>query len=243
MMCDNAKDALTEDVWEMIRGFLEEWLAEFYYVWKLKRQGRIHFSVFLDIHPMPLDDIRLWEVVCEDDDTQILYHPLLPHPHDFIEKRLVVEGSNLYVDKARFEYQIPGSLSRYPVVLSKKRSILPRMTPSPLYQEEQVVCQWKQPTLQVYYTESSTAHKKGNRHKKRRLSKILKEGRKKNKTQWTRCRYAKNPLRQIFAIEQGEEYYGGVYDEYFYQSSDNYSVDYDHYDDYDEYESYYNYEW
>jgi hypothetical protein len=184
MMCENAKHALSEDVMEVMNAFMMEWLYGYYYVWKMTRQRRVLLPMAGDTRPMPLHDIRLWEVVCEDDHKQILCHPLLPHPSDFLEKRVVDKTSTLYVDKARFEYQIPGSLSRFPVVLLPGEcSILPRMAPAPLYQEETVHCGWKKPTPQIFYSETSTSHKNRSQpRKKRRLSKILKESRKKNKT-------------------------------------------------------------
>ena len=237
LICTAAKNALTEDVSEMIQGFLSQWLYESYYVWKLYRQGRIVFPVPVNIYPMSLSDIRLWEVVCEDEEKQILCHPLLPHPRDFIERRIV--KSPLYVDKARFQYQIPSTLPFYPVVLSKERSIIPRIMASCPYQEETVVCGMKQPIPQVTYQESSTSHHKtSKRRKKRKLSKILKEGRKKNKTQWIRHRRLQNPFRHSFPVDAGEDY-DGVYDDSFYYIFDTDSdFSYDRYDEYD-----YDYEW
>lgn len=243
-MCDNAKHALKEDVAEVMNAFMDEWLHEYYYVWKMSSQGRIHFPVVVNIHPMSLSDIRFWEVVCEDDDKQILSHPLLSHPSDFLEKRVVDMTSTLYVDKARFEYQIPGSLSKYPVVLSKQPSIIPRMASAPFSQKPEKYLIQCQESRQVLYTESTTTHKNAKQpHKKRRLSKILKEGRKKNKTLWTRHRRSKNPFRQFLAVDDGEDYYG-VYDdyEYYFQNWKQYSCgrssydDYDRYDDYDDYD-------
>lgn len=236
-MCENAKFALVEDVMEVMNAFMAEWLYEYYYVWKLSTQGRLHFPIVVNINPMSLSDIRLWEVVCEDDDKQILSHPLLPHPSDFLEKCMVDKTSTLYVDKARFEYEIPGSLSKYSVVLSYQRSIIPRMAPASLYSEEKPSKEEKQQptTPQVLYTESTTAHKNGRQqHKKRRLSKILKEGRKKNKTLWIRRRHAKNPLRQMSQVEEGEDYDDGCYHNYYYAFSES-SSEYDRYDynDYD----------
>ena len=240
MMCKNTKDALIEDVAGVMNAFIVEWLCEYYYVWKMTRQRRIRLPMAGDILPMPLHDIRLWEVVCEDDDKQILSHPLLPHPSDFLEKRVADNTSTLYADKARFEYQIPGSLSRFPVVLLPGvRSIIPRMTPSPQYQQETVRCGWKQPTPQILYRETCTEHKEGSQpHKKRRLSKILKEGRKKKKTLWTRHRRAKNPPRLMMFHATEQEDCAGIYDEYdddidaFSDNSPEY-YGYDYYDDYD----------
>lgn len=235
MMCENAKYALEEDVGEVLKAFLVEWLREYYYVWKMARQQRIHFSVAVeDTQPMPLSDIRLWEVVCEDDDRQILSHGLLPHPSDFLEKRMADKTSTLYVDKARFEYEIPGTLSQYPVVLSHQRSIIPRMAPTLHREEEPIVCGLEKRTPQVLYSESTTAHRNGRQHKKRRLSKILKEGRKKNKTRWTDRRRAKNPIRQMFPMEEGEDYEGCYNDDDYDDSS---SKTYSEYDPY-EYEYY-----
>jgi hypothetical protein len=210
-ICTNAKNVLMQDADELIRGFLEQGLSDCYYVWKLYMNNRIHFPVWVDnlnIQHLPLHVISLWEVVCEEQDIQILCHPLLPHPRDFLEKRLVIKDSNLYVDKAQFEYEIPGTLSYYPVVLSSKPSIIPKITSKTIYKEERVECLWKQPTHQVYYQETSTAHKTGYKHKKRRLSTILKEGRKKNKTQYIHSRR----VMKTFPVEDGDEYYS-VYDD------------------------------
>lgn len=244
-MCDNAMQALNEDVAEVMKAFMVEWLYEYYYVWKMKNQGRLHFPVDVNIHPMSLSDIRLWEVVCEDDDKQILSHPLLSHPLDFLEKRVVDMTSTLYVDKARFEYEIPGSLLKYPVILSKKPSIIPRIAPAPFSQKEEEHTIQYEGCHQVLYTESSTAHKNGKQpHKKKKLSKILKEGRKKNKTLWTRRRRVNNPLRQFVAVEEGEAYYG-VYDdyEYYFQNWKQYSCGRSSYDEYDRYNDYDYSEW
>jgi len=211
-MCGNAKNALIEDVSEVMKNFLAQWLSKYYYVWKLNQQGRLHLPVPIHTHTMLLSDIHLWEVVCEDEERQILSHPLLPHPLDFLEKHNVDKTSTLYVDKARFEYQIPGSLVQYAVVLSHKPSIIPRLGPVHLSsQEEEVVCSTKHPASQVFYRETTTGHKKNEKHhhKKRRLSKILKETRKKKKTRLYR---PENNLRQTFAIDQGDDY-TGIYDD------------------------------
>jgi hypothetical protein len=224
-MCANAKDALMEDVSEVMENFLAQWLSEYYYVWKLNQQGRIHFPVPVQTHTMSLSDIHLWEVVCGDEEKQILSHPLLPHPLDFLEKHNRDKSSTLYVDKARFEYQIRNTLVQYPVVfLSHKTSIIPRLSPHrPSSQEEQAVCSTKQPTPQVFYRETTTGHKKNERHRhnKRRLSKILKETRKKNKTRLYR---PKNALRQTFPIDQGDDYTG---------IDDDDDMNFSDYDDYD----------
>lgn len=240
-MCNNVKHALNEDVAEVMNSFMDGWMNQYYYVWKMNSQGRIHFPVVVNIRPMSLNDIRFWEVVCEDDDKQILSHPLLPHPSDFLEKRVVDMTSILYVDKAQFEYHIPGSLSKYPVVLSKQPSIIPRMTSVPSCQKQEKDPFQYEECRQVLYTESTTTHKNGKPpHKKRRLSKILKEGRKKNKTLWTRRRRrSKNPFRQFLAVDDGEDYYG-VYDdyEYYFQNWGQYSCGRSSYDDYDRYDDY-----
>jgi len=226
IMCQQAKNALVEDVMEIMEGSLAQWLRQFYYVWKLNTQGRLTFQVSVSTQTMPLGDIHLWELVCEDDDKQILAHPLLPHPLDFMERRVLDKTSNSYADKARFEYQIPNTLSRFPVVLSKNPSIVPRLSsPSPL--EETVFCDWKQPMPQEHYTESTTGHKKERTRAKRKLSKILKEGHKKKKTLWIRQRHS---VRQTFSIEDGEEY-DEIEDNCecscsSYSSDENYSYDY-----------------
>lgn len=204
-MCANAKNVLIEDVSEVMKNFLAQWLSEYYYVWKLNQQGRIHFPVLVQTHTMSLSDIHLWEVVCGDEEKQILSHPLLPHPLDFLEKHNRDKSSTLYLDKALFEYQIPGSLVQYPVVLSPhKPSIIPLMSPVRLSsQEEKVECVSTIPIPQILYRETTTGHKNHKKHnKKRRLSKILKETRKKNKTRRHR---PENP-RQTFIINQGDEY-------------------------------------
>lgn len=202
-MCGNAKDAIMEDVYEMIRGFLVLWLPEFYYVWKLYESNRIRFPIYIpeyDMNILPFDDIGLWEVVCEDDEKQILSHPLLPHPMDFLEKREIV--GDLYVDKAQFQYQIPNTLSSCIVVFSKKTpSLIPKVIRDNR-QEEKVVIEYKQPKpSQPLYMESTIHnHKQGKPSVKRKLSKILKEGRKKKKSKLIRQRHQENQRCHLFPI-------------------------------------------
>lgn len=243
-MCPRAKDAIMEDVYEIIRGFLVLWLSDFYYVWKLYKSKRIKFGVYVsddNVKLMPIDNIKLWEVVCEDDEKQILCHPLLPHPLDFLEKREII--GSLYADKARFEYQIPGLLSKYPVILSSKnQSDIPKLAFN-VHQEEKAIVEWKQPQSQVLYQETTIRnHNCKKPSRKRRLSKILKEGRKKKKTRWLLHRQRKNQLRQFFRVDDGDDYYG-VYDdyEYYFTNYDDYSCGYSSgynrydYDEYDEF--------
>lgn len=203
-MCHRAKDALMQDVYDVLHGFLVSWLSDSYYVWKLYQEKRINFPVYIfdmDVKFLHFDDIGSWEPVCGDEEKEILSHPSLPHPSDFLEKRKIIGSS--YADKARFEYQMPGSLDKNIVVFTKKKSIIPKIK-SLIHHEDQVsIVKTPSQQSQMYFQGTTSQHKNGTPKKKRKMSEIMKESRKKNKK---RHRSSDNDFHQSFTIEQGEEY-------------------------------------
>lgn len=206
-MCHSANMALKDDVWQVLNGLLTTWLSQFYYVCKLYKEGRLSFPIGLTdkyIKPLSLSDVSLWEVVCADDEKEILSHPMLPHPADFLEKKEI--KGDTYASKACFQYQIAGTLKCYPVVLTHTPSIIPKLSPS-TPKEETAIVHWKQPQIQpLEQGSTSGGHSRTNPKRKRRLSKILKETRKKNKTKWCHKRRAQNEMRSSFPIDAGNDY-------------------------------------
>lgn len=221
----HAKSALIMDVQEVIQGYLVEWISSSYYLWKLCQQNRLSFAEWVNTDEIPilsLNEMASWEVICEDEEKEILCHPCLSHPMDFLERQPIL-NSHRYVDKARFEYQIPHTLLVYSVVFTKRCSTIPILTKPP--KQDHVVCVKTKPSLpQVHYQETTTRHKHHHKpsHKKRKLSKILKEQRKKQKTS-----YRRHSLCQSFPIHDENDYHDitcdsedecdSYYDQYFYQ--------------------------
>lgn len=159
----------------LFRSFMRRSVSQLYYVWKLRL-----FSVHLP-PPPPLDDLSIWEIICEDEEVQVLSHPLLPHPTDFLHKRKKELGGGRYVDKAQFGCYIPGTLAVHNVVFTKKPSAFPRLS-SPLYRED-FVCRSNTPTPPPpFHAQSSTnSHKGGKKKRRKALSRVWKETHKKRK--------------------------------------------------------------
>jgi hypothetical protein len=125
---------------------------------------------------------------------EMLSHPLLPHPADFLVKDKHMEEqkkkSRSYLDKAKFVYQYPGSLEKYIVVFTKTSSVIPKLTSPSFYQEEgSVVCNKEEDgdakQQQPMFSESTNyRHDTKQRKRTKRFSKVLKETRKQKKTKW-----------------------------------------------------------
>lgn len=160
----------------MFSAFLERSVSQLYYVWKIRL-----FTVSIPFPPS-LDDLSTWDVICEDDEVQVLSHPLLPHPADFLHKKKKGTDGERYADKAQFGCYIPGTLTVHNVVFSKKPSIIPQLK-RPTYHEETAVCQSTTP-IQSPYTNtqsSTTSHKGGKKKRRKTLSRVRKETLKKRK--------------------------------------------------------------
>lgn len=112
---------------EIIRCFLIPMVSSMYYVWKLFREDKLRFPIDMEeIHMPPVNDLRSWEVICEDDEEQILFHPALPHPSDFIIQKKKKDGQS-WADMARFVISVPTLLSQGSVILSKTPTVFPRV--------------------------------------------------------------------------------------------------------------------
>lgn len=214
--------------WSMIifDKFMSSYVSNMYYVLKLK------LSIFPhNIQFPPFSNLDDWEVVCEDDDHQLLSHPLLPHPHDFLTHKKC-EGKR-FVDKAKFEYYMEGSLSTYNVVLTNSPSPIPKLSPA-IHRDEKVILTDKKDTTlhQSLYHENTNRHRSGKNKPNKRLSRILKETRKKKKT-----RKLHPPHRPEESEHEFDPYYGDFIGEHPYDSDydHDYDYDYDYYDDYDYY--------
>lgn len=222
----------------LILSFLCENIASpFYYVRRLYQQGRFHqFPLFLNMDVMkPLSDIQSWEVICEDENTQYLSHPCLSHPLDFLVKKKYLEDNQTssYLQKARFEYQVQSYHDKYVVVLDKSPSKIPKLQHT-LYQEEKVLIQHESSSFTTSLYQESIRHSFCHNKKKRPLSRILKETRKKNKTFHRRITFKEiiPSIDDVVDVEFDDDYYLLPDDPPY----DNYSDDYDY--DY-EYEYYY----
>lgn len=206
--------------------FMSFYVSNMYYVLKLK------LSIFpQDIQMPPFSNVDDWEVVCEDEDYQLLSHPLLPHPRDFLTYKKC-EG-NRYADKAKFEYYMEGSFDTCSVVLTNSPSIIPKLLTTSYKDEEVILTKQKDTIPQYLYHENTKGHKKGSKKPKKRLSRILKETRKKKKTRTFR------PPSKPDAYEDENEVdldYDDVYkyDDYYDDDDDD-----DYYDDYYDYYNYY----
>lgn len=215
-------------------------LSDFYYVYCLYKQNRIRFPFSLNsqyISIKPLGDLRSWEVICEDDDTQFLCHPCLPHPNDFLikKKKLI---TNTYVSKARFEYQFK-SFDKCVVVFTKTPSFIPKLKNSS-YKEEKPLLVSRNETNKISLYHESILKSHHHNKKKRPLSRICKETRKKKKTKWIhhhkRMVTSKEYIPTTSNWDENELLYPPDDDGSSYYNSD-YDYDYDY--DY-EYESYWN---
>lgn len=200
--------------------FMSYYVSNMYYVLKLK------LSIFPhNIQFPPFSNLEDWEVVCEDDDHQLLSHPLLPHPRDFLTHKKC-EG-NLFVDKAKFEYYMEGSLHTYNVVLTNSPSPIPKLSPTIHGDEKVILTDKKETTLhQSLYHENTNRHRSGKNKPKKLLSRILKETRKKKKT-----RRLHPPSRPEASEHEFDPYYGDFIGEHPYDSDSDSDYGYDD-DDY-----------
>lgn len=211
--------------------FLSSYVSNMYYVLKLK------LSIFPhNIQLPPFSNVDDWEVVCEDDDHQLLSHPLLPHPRDFLTHKKC-EG-NRFVDKAKFEYYMEGSLRDYNVVLTHSPSPIPKLSAA-IHRDEKVILTDKKDTTlhQSLYHENTNRHRSGKNKPKKLLSRILKETRKKKKT-----RKLHPPRRPEASEHEFDPYYGDFIGQHPYDSDHDHDYEYyygyDHYHGFD-YEYYY----
>lgn len=214
-------------------------ISNFYYLHKLYLQKRLEFPFpIYNIPNIQLGNIHLWEVVCEDEETQYLCHQNLSHPNDFLIKHKN-KKTHSYLHVAKFEYEIPNTLKNYVVVLSKKPSLIPKLSYQ-YYQEEPFVSIKHKKQEQTLYLES-TRHCHYHNKKKRSFSRIKKETRKKKKT------------KQLYQRRLKEHYHTDYYQEQYDISLDedddndeclsyiSYDDDYDYDYDYPYFGSYYEY--
>lgn len=219
--------------------FLQNWVSELYYVWKTCREdcflreyfdmGQLNFPSFQERNE--------WEVVCEDDETQILAHPLLPHPMDFV--RRIKPKSRQYADVARFECtQTSLCLLNHNVILTREPSYFPHFQKTPFLEE--VVPTISNTIIQNNFQVAILSYKLGTKKRKKALSRIMKETRKKKKP--THHQYKQNTILPMERTTEIEEYNDG-WTEYQYEL-DNYSLcSYDDDDDRYRYNEYYNCYW
>lgn len=215
------------------------WVENMYYMRKLIGMARIWVGddLLLQLPPIPpLQDIKSWEIVAEDDDLQILCHPCLPHPRDFLlydKTYTPATDNNLYVEKARFQYKFQGTVETFNVVLTRSASIIPKLV-RPMYlpaEKRRSKQSSTSPAICSSYQESwrqgRTAPRKWTKNKG--LSKIMKETRKKKKMT-ARSKFSDSTRYDQFAPQNDddddEDNYWGYYDydddcyssEYYYQS-------------------------
>lgn len=191
LVSGNARSSMEMDADKVLSGLFENILARYYYVFKLQRQGRLHMPFFLWYHrvPMrPLGDLRSWDAICEDGDMTLLSHPALPHPSDFLLKKERQSDSSSYLERCRFEYQFPGTLQRYSVVLGRKRSPIPKLCvssyteePPPVPQKPCVAVAATGGQLDCTFAEPALRKKKRRNRKTKDQRKIAKETMKKTK--------------------------------------------------------------
>lgn len=186
---------------------------------------------FEDVSFPSLSNPDHWEIICgEEKDIQILAHPLLSHPADFLihKKR---EGSR-YVDKAKFEYYMEDSLPKYNVVLTKTPSPIPKLV-KPVHKDDVVTLTKKKENnnhLNRLYHESIKTRRNGKQKRNKPLSRILKETRKRKKT-LSRLLPRPDVYQHDFDIDDETPFF---YDDYFSEDDDNMSwydtCDYYYYD-------------
>ena len=207
--------------------FMSSFVSNMYYVLKLKLSLFPHNVQF-----PPLNNLDDWEVVCEDDDHQLLSHPLLSHPRDFLTHKKC-EG-NRFVEKARFEYYMEGSFETCNVVLTDSPSPIPKLLPSTHDEEEVILTKKKETIQQSLYHENTTHHKSGKQKNKKLLSRILKETRKKKKTKKLHPPSRPEPYEHEFDPDYDEYNYYirkqvGFNFDFDMDSDDDYVYDYDYY--------------
>lgn len=208
VMCQILKDDIDRDCRHILSEFLTSWLAELYYVRNLYIQD---LSIYVNtdkIKKPNFNDIREWELICEDEDTQILSHPLLPHPSDFLIRNII--KGNRYLDKAGFEYKMSNnSITMHTLCFTKTPSIVPKMIKKE-FREENVILTDNKNNINngssMYYETTSTS--RSFNKKKRPLSRIMKETRKKKKTKWVSKRLDKNQSRITYPLDYDEDEYG-----------------------------------
>lgn len=131
-ICWRVYQNVMEPFYELVSDHLRLWLRDLHYVRKLIERGQVYIPVPLEGIDLPatrFDDVGSWEVVCSDEEKEILCHPLLPDPSDFLVREHV-RGGDSFASKARFEFSFPGSLERHRVVLTKAPSTIPKLLPS-----------------------------------------------------------------------------------------------------------------
>lgn len=208
----------------LVSDFLRLWLQDLYYVQKLIGRGLIRIPVPIDCLRLPaarFQDLDSWEVVCSDEEREILCHPLLPDPSDFLVREYVPEGDR-FVDKARFQYSFPGSLERHRVVFTETPSVLPILVPAvPERKIESGTATTIASDEGVQVSWCGYAHRKKT-HRMKRLSRRMKESRKKKQTRDKQRR--RQDVRIETCLEQdGYDDYG--YDDWYDDWSDGYSYE------------------
>lgn len=160
--------------------FFSSWVLNMYYVWiYCKTTGFLNKFLNNNVF-ICLGDIAQWEIICSDEDVELLAHPSLPHPFDFLTRKKIV--GDRYADKARFEYCFQWNWQKYNVVLSKTPSVIPKLKmPVCVKETSHSVLDHKK---QCLFQESTRTHKMGVKKKQKTVSHILKETRKKNKKNW-----------------------------------------------------------
>lgn len=230
IFCNTSFSRLKEWSTMIFDKFMSFYVSNMYYVLKLK------LSIFpRDIQFPPLDNLDDWELVCEDDDHQLLSHPLLPHPRDFLTHKKS-EGER-FVDKAKFEYYMDTSLDTCRVVLTHSPSTIPKLLPATRNDEEVAVSKKETDSIQQsLYHENTKQHKSGNKKPKKLLSRILKETRKKKKTKHIRPPSRPDAYEHKFDINSKVNVYNAYYYDdldYYYDDWEPICHDYDYFDDYD----------
>lgn len=164
----------------LCRDLFQLWVRDFYYVYRLAQQHRISIPVPLD--PVSIGGLTSWETICMDGEMELMNHPLLPHPSDFLVKYTNFGQGTTYVDKARFQYSFFRPLEGG-VVFTRTPSVIPRLLPS--RDDIPLVDNTEQQTIQqpfMVHVSETINRRYGKTRKKRCPTQILKETRKKHKT-------------------------------------------------------------
>lgn len=184
-VCGILYQKIMEHFKKLLEAFFFLWVHDLYYIHRLLRQGRLHKPRLVDWAVINckecFQDLGAWELVCSDEQEGVLIHPLLPHPSDFLVRRHLNRSDRSYAQKARFEYSFKGSLERHTVVFVHTPSLVPKLLPSVPPDEVVPTMVQSMPTATgIRINWCSDSHRKGRR--KKWLSQILKESRKKKST-------------------------------------------------------------
>lgn len=203
-LCASLRNQIKIQAIDILSFFVSQWISGFYYLCQLYYKGRFHLNFFIEPKIKPLNQLSSWEVVCENEDEQLLSHPSLPDPSDFILHKKKLIGDS-YVEKAQFEYSFPKTLENYSVTFPKNGSFLPCLSSSSVSLYKPSINQKNEPSQNLLRINICYKNNK-NKKKKKPFSKIQKETRKKHKRYYHRggkqCEIINAMDEQNFLYEQ-----------------------------------------